>query len=273
MPVYNAANTVAFAIHSIIVQQFVNWELIVLDDGSTDNTSQIVSSFKDSRIRLINCNHDFISTLNRGFLEAKGEYIARMDADDLMAPERLKVQVEILNRDKKIDICSSWITFFGDGIPNSIYGSLYGKVREPILKLLEKNYFCHPTAMIRHSFWVNNNIQYREYKHAEDYELWFQMAKLGAIFYVEAQPLLYYRISNQQISNKYFLEQQKTSYEIKWEIIEYLINCHKEKDHIFQLFILQRHLVKKGIMPIDVVIQQFITIFNRLKSQNSIYIN
>lgn len=91
MPVYNASATVSSAIKSILAQKFTNWELLALDDGSTDNSTEIISSFNDPRVRLIICEHNFIATLNRGFAEATGKYIARMDADDLMVPERLMI--------------------------------------------------------------------------------------------------------------------------------------------------------------------------------------
>lgn len=264
MPVFNASATVSSAIKSILSQCFVNWELIVLDDGSTDNTTEIILSFKDSRIRLINCDHNFIATLNRGFGEAKGKYIARMDADDLMVPDRLLIQVAIMEKRKDIDVCSSWSEFFGEGISNHTYGSLYGVISNPILKLLQQNCFTHPTIMIRHSFWTRNKIQYREYKHAEDYKLWFEMATLGAKFYIEAQPLLFYRISEQQVSSIHRREQEKTSETIRWEIIEYLINISCEKDQLLPLYILQRDLVEKEILSSKMVILQFNYILNKI---------
>lgn len=257
MPVYNASATVSSTIKSILAQRFVNWELLALDDGSTDNSTEIISSFKDSRIRLILCDHNFIATLNRGFAEAKGKYIARMDADDLMAPERLMIQVAIMDKRKDIDLCSSWMEAFGENMTNRILGKIYGKVNEPILKLFQENILFHPTVMIRNSFWKRHKLQYREYKHAEDYKLWFEMATMGANFYIEAQPLLYYRISKQQITNTHRLEQVKTSQSIRWEILEHLISKSKEKKEIHQLYTLQRNLVEKEFLPVDLVMQQF----------------
>jgi len=198
LPVYNASATISLAIKSILAQRYVNWELLVMNDGSTDSTSEIVSSFKDSRIRTIFCEHNFIATLNRGFSEAKGKYIARMDADDLMAPERLLVQVSIMEKRKDIDVCGSWMEIFGDCIPNKIAGNIYGKVENPAIKLLQENFIFHPTVMIRRSFWKSHNLEYKNYKYAEDYQLWFEMTRLGARFYIEAQPLLFYRISKEQ---------------------------------------------------------------------------
>lgn len=264
MPLYNASATISSAIKSILAQRFVNWELLALDDGSTDNSTVIISSFNDPRIRLIMCEHNFIATLNRGFAEATGKYIARMDADDLMVPERLMIQVAIMEKRKDIDVCSSWMEAFGEDISNKVIGHLYGEIDEPIFKLLEENYIFHPTVVIRRSFWERHKLQYRNYALAEDYKLWFEMAKLNARFYIEAQPLLYYRISKEQVSKSHHLEQKKTSEEIRWEIIKYFINQIKDKDQLFQLYTLERDLVEKEILPSCIAIQQFHLIINKI---------
>lgn len=264
MPVFNASATVSSAIKSILDQKFTNWELLALDDGSTDNSTEIISSFNDPRIRLIMCEHNFIATLNRGFAEATGKYIARMDADDLMIPERLMIQVSIMEKRKDIDVCGSWMEAFGEDIANRVLGDLYGEINEPILKLLEENFIFHPTIMIRHSFWKLHKLQYSNYSLAEDYKLWFEMAKLDAHFYIEAQPLLYYRISKEQVSKSHHLEQKQTSEEIRWEIIKYFINQIKDKDQLFQLYTLERDLVEKEILPSCIAIQHFHLIINKI---------
>ncbi|MDD4822273.1 MAG: glycosyltransferase family 2 protein [Bacteroidales bacterium] len=268
MPVYNASATVSSAIKSILAQKFTNWELLALDDGSTDNSTEIISSFNDPRVRLIICEHNFIATLNRGFAEATGKYIARMDADDLMIPERLMIQVAIMEKRKDIDVCSSWMETFGKDIANKVIGDLHGEIKEPILKLLKDNFIFHSTVMIRRNFWIHHKIQYMNYSLAEDYKLWFEMAKINARFYIEAQPLLYYRISKEQVSKSHHLEQKKTSEEIRWEIIEYLIAQIKDLDQLLQLYTLERSLVEKQILPSEIAIQQFYLIINNILQKN-----
>lgn len=265
LPVYNASATVSSTIKSILAQRFVNWELLALDDGSTDNSTEIISSFNDPRIRLIMCEHNFIATLNRGFAEAIGKYVARMDADDLMAPERLMIQVAIMEKRKDIDVCSSWMEIFGEDIANKVSGRLFGKISAPVFKLLVENFVYNPTVMIRRSFIEEHKIQYREgYQPAEDYKFFFEMATLNAQFYIEAQPLLFYRLSEQQLSNKYRSLQENNATKIRWEITEYLINTIKENDQIMQLYTLQQSLVEKGILPSKIVLQQFYFILNLL---------
>ena len=90
MPVYNAARWLRECMESILSQDFTDFELIVADDGSTDDSRAIVRSFADARIRLLELPHDYIGTLNRMLAEARGRYICRMDADDLMVPGRLR---------------------------------------------------------------------------------------------------------------------------------------------------------------------------------------
>lgn len=84
LPIYNAKMYLNECINSILGQTFCNFELLVLDDGSTYDSLQIAESYKDERIKIIRCEHNFIKTLNRGIGESKGKYIARMDADNIM---------------------------------------------------------------------------------------------------------------------------------------------------------------------------------------------
>jgi glycosyltransferase involved in cell wall biosynthesis len=95
MPAYNAARYVGEAIQSVLDQSYSDWELLIVNDGSTDNTAEIIESYADPRIRVLNNpqNLRLIKTLNRGLKEARGEYVARLDADDRAAPERLRLQM------------------------------------------------------------------------------------------------------------------------------------------------------------------------------------
>lgn len=150
-----------------------------------------------------------------------------------------------MEKRKDIDICSSWMETFGKDIASKVIGDLHGEINEPIFKLLNDNFIFHSTVMIRRIFLTYNKLQYMNYSLAEDYKLWFEMAKLNARFYIEAQPLLNYRISRQQVSKVHHIEQKKTSEEIRWEIIEYLISQIKDKDQLLQLYTLEPSLVEK----------------------------
>ena len=224
MPVYNSAAYVSHAIESVLIQSFGDFELIIVDDGSTDNTSALIGACSDKRIKLLHNKHDFISSLNRGMNAARGKYIARMDADDLMHVDRLKIQHSIMNEHPEITVCGTWATIFGDASQEkNLMGTAKGMIDLPLLNLLPGNFIFHPTAMLRADFYKQQGLQYEHYPYAEDYKLWVEIAKLGGKFYVERQPLLYYRVSDSQVSTVHKTEQGKTTERIKAEIMTYLI--------------------------------------------------
>lgn len=230
MPVYNSPKYVGEAIKSVLGQSFDDFEFIIVDDGSTDNTYSVIQSFTDKRIRLIQNKHNFIESLNIGMNTANGKYIARMDADDIMHIDRLKVQYAVMQEYPNVIVCGTWMNTFGaDEQANNLLGSESGLVEKPILKLIRGCFLAHPTTMMRADFLKKKSLKYENYSFAEDYKLWSEIAKLDGQFYIENQPLLYYRISDDQVSTKFRDEQRKTSEVIITEILEYLIEKNKQK--------------------------------------------
>lgn len=118
MPTYNAEKYVEEAIKSVLNQTFDDFEFIIVDDGSMDNTVPIIRSFNDKRIKLIENKHDFIDSLNLGIENASSKYLARMDADDIMFNERLAIQYSIMEEESEITVCSSWMKALGENISN-----------------------------------------------------------------------------------------------------------------------------------------------------------
>lgn len=115
MSAYNASATVGLAVRSILVQTYQNWELIVVDDGSIDQTPEILSQMQDSRIRFIQDprgNMGLAYRLNQCVHLAKGQYVARMDADDVAYPERLERQVQFLERHRDVDLLGTGAVIF-----------------------------------------------------------------------------------------------------------------------------------------------------------------
>lgn len=106
MPAYNAEKYIKEAIESILNQTFSNFEFIIIDDGSIDATEEIIKSFKDSRIVYIKNekNLGLIKTLNKGISIARGEFIARMDSDDISMPQRFELQLDVFKKYKGVDI-------------------------------------------------------------------------------------------------------------------------------------------------------------------------
>ncbi|MDR1763360.1 MAG: glycosyltransferase [Dysgonamonadaceae bacterium] len=230
MPAFNAEKYISEAIESTLAQSFTDFELIIIDDGSTDSTVRIARSYSDSRIVLMENSHDFIASLNLGIDIAKGKYIARMDADDRMFPDRLKIQYGIMEADSEITVCGGWMQVFGENIAeNSIFKLHAGCIDNPLHKLLNSSIIFHPTAMMRKDFLMKNGIRYDYYPHAEDYKLWLEIAKKGGKFYVESAPLLYYRISENQVSRIHSDIQNETGKKVKLETFEFLIEKAKTK--------------------------------------------
>lgn len=168
-----------------------------------DCSVKIVESFRDKRIRLINNKHDYIDSLNLGMEMADGKYIARMDADDIMHPDRLLVQFNLMEKESDIDICSTWCTLFNNQSKRTaIYKRAFGYIKNPLITLLDSNIFTHPSMMFRTGFIRKHHLRYERYPYAEDYKINVEAAIKGAKFYIEPQSLLLYRCHAEQVSVK-----------------------------------------------------------------------
>ena len=237
MCAYNAASFIREAIDSILAQTFRNFEFIIVDDGSEDDTLDIISSYNDPRIRVLKNKHDYIGSLNKGMKACQGEYIARMDADDKAAPTRLSEQLKIMRKDHGLAACFTWGMTFGT-IQESIGHVAKGYINNAYFWLLTGNFFMHPTALLRRSFFIDNHLRYKRYPYAEDYKLWSDIARLGGSFYIIPKPLFYYRIGSTQVSQKNHEEQKRTRLQIQQEILEDLLHRldHPHKSQIRKLY-------------------------------------
>lgn len=189
IPVYNASQTVSTAIQSVLQQTFTDFELIITDDGSTDNTLSIINTFADPRIRVVSHteNKGIAFRLNEQIEMAEGQYFARMDADDIMMPERLERQVKALLDNKDIDVLGTAIVVIDESC--SIIGQR-GTVCAPP-RVSDANYFFHPTVMGRIE-WFRNNHYNPAYSGWEDYELWLRTCSKSKFMEI-TEPLLFYR--------------------------------------------------------------------------------
>lgn len=223
MTAYNAEAYLSEALQSVLEQSFVDFEFIVVDDGSTDSTWEILSKCTDSRLIAIHREHDYIDSLNCAQQLAQGKYIARMDADDLMHPQRLAIQVAKLDASPEIDICTSWIQGFNNDGECKDFTAELGFMDSPLYTLLKRNVLYHPTAMIRRSFWEKNKLAYRKsYVYAEDYKLWSECAALNASFYVLPQILHFYRSNDSQVSLTHRHEQSLAAHKVQQDIMNEL---------------------------------------------------
>jgi glycosyltransferase involved in cell wall biosynthesis len=202
LPVYNGAAYIAEAVKSILEQTFANFELIVIDDCSTDNTLEVLSEFRDERLRIIDKrqNSGITDSLNTGISQARGNFIARMDADDISMPGRLASQHEYLNEHPAAVIagCDYYVMTNGRLVRSCIDDdSDYLKAI-----LMFATCYAHPTVLVRNIF-PKTGLHYdKSFLHAEDYRLWTQLALHGEFGNVQ-EPLLKYRSHDDQVSSKY----------------------------------------------------------------------
>lgn len=208
MPVYNGAKHIRECLDSILCQTFHDFELLIVDDGSTDDTSEIIKSYDDQRIRLINNHHDYIASSNLLFSQAKGKYIARMDSDDIMMPDRLHLQYGYMEQHPHVDVAGGCIEYFGTC--QGIYKPSPGDIS--LCDLMDGCCIVHPTAFIRRSSIQSHHLRYRkENIYAEDYGLWAEAAYCGLRITNMDAVVTRYRTSNTQVTNIKKQEQQIAS--------------------------------------------------------------
>ncbi|MEA3513762.1 MAG: glycosyltransferase [Campylobacterota bacterium] len=209
MSVYNDEKYVSFAIESILNQTYKSLEFIIIDDGSTDNSLDIINQYskQDNRIIVINQNNiGLTKSLNKGIKKAKGRYIARMDSDDISNPQRLEKQIKFLENNleyglvgtnaEKIDTNGKHIEFNTTKYSN-----------EEIKKILStRNCFAHGSVMLNKELLGDALYYDEEFKYAQDYRLWVKIAKYFKIANLE-ESLYKLRLHENSIS-KEKIEQQ-----------------------------------------------------------------
>lgn len=173
MPVLNAEDFLKQTLETISAQTFTDFELLVVDDGSTDSTPAILAACNDPRLRVLRnqARRKLSGALNRGLEEARGELVARMDADDLMRRDRLVRQVEHMDRYPEIGCCGGWARTFGNGT-RKILRFPTGAEQVKVFSLFYTP-FAHPTVIFRRVWFERDGLRYDgSYYPTEDYELW-----------------------------------------------------------------------------------------------------
>jgi glycosyltransferase involved in cell wall biosynthesis len=178
LPVYNGEKYLSQAIDSILNQTFGKFEFIIINDGSSDSTLDIISKYNDNRIKIVNNikNEGLIDSLNKGLSMSRGKYIARMDADDIALPERLQVQYDFMEANLEIGICGSWFETFNE-TDNRTKVVKFPATDIGIRALMIcQSAFCHPTVMLRRDIIEKLRLGYaKEFYRAEDYRLWIEL--------------------------------------------------------------------------------------------------
>lgn len=203
MPCFNRRNFLQEGIDSILRQTYRNFELLIIDDGSTDGTDRIIENYTDHRIKLITLprNKGISFARNTGLALARGEYVAVMDSDDIAHPKRLETQLKYLDQNRNITIVGSNV--LKQTHKNTImmrYVNDDGKIKSRLMALNGSS-LIHPTTMMRMEDLERHSLIYPGKKIDEDHALWFECTKKKLRFAVIEEPLLIYRRHNSNTSS------------------------------------------------------------------------
>lgn len=227
LPAYNAALYLRDSLDSIMRQAFKDFDVLLIDDGSMDDTSKIAIEYSniDRRIKYYKNekNIALIKTLNKGLSLAKGEYIVRMDADDIMFDDRLYKQVKYMDSNPECFVCGGQMEYIG-GL-TGMAPILPQKYEDLLYLSLINCPLYHPTTIIRNSAIKQFGLKYNDsYKHAEDYKFWSDIifSHPNSIANIK-DVVLFYRISNNQITAKYSDEQDLISKIVRRENVQHVL--------------------------------------------------
>jgi glycosyltransferase involved in cell wall biosynthesis len=228
MPVFNGAEYLSESLNSILSQTWNDFELLVLDDGSTDNSLDVIKRFEDDRIRLEQNerNLGLVATLNRGLDLARGQYLARMDCDDVSRPNRLERQVRFLERNCQVGVVGSWAEVIHESGTNGpisrVIGQLKGvgnsphsplAITDPAIRfnMLFTNRIVHSSVMLRKDLLDRHELRYREgFKFAEDYDFWVRCSRAFQLAIIP-EILVSYRTRSSSVSNANRKMQRQTA--------------------------------------------------------------
>lgn len=206
MPVYNAERYLEIALQSVLNQTCADFELLALNDASTDASRDILESFSDSRLRIVvnTSNQGVAKTLNRGLQQAQGQFVARMDADDICEPFRFERQIDFLQENTQICVCGSWVTDI-DKDERLI------EIRQMPIGARLDTFWWRPSPLPHPSVMWRVEKQKWQYDEnllcAQDYDLWLKLGLHGEKFWNIEEPLLRYRVHEESISGRHALRQ------------------------------------------------------------------
>lgn len=239
MPVYNNAKFLKEAIDSVLQQSYPHFELIIINDGSTDDSEKIILSYHDERINyVVNTeNKGLVYTLNKALQLAKGKYIARMDGDDICLPKRFEKQLKYLEQNNEVVVLASLINnidehnndlgFWNDDFNNVSQSSI--KAFMPKL-----NCMAHPSVMMRAD--VVKKYNYQSYKNAEDWGLWLNVLSDGYKIAKLNEVLLHYRIHSASMSNHKTTNPFNRMIRFKWDYLILKLSRFQLKKYDLKVF-------------------------------------
>lgn len=203
MPAYNSSKTIAATLDSLVVQSCKDFEVILINDASTDNTLAIAESYYNKlSIKIVSAaeNQGVAKSLNIGLIQSDAEFIARLDTDDLARADRLEKQLEFMQANTAIDVCGSDIEIFSDENENRFHLAHPTGNAEIKTAFVQRNVIAHPSVIVRRSFFDHIGMYDPRFDFAEDYELWCRASLQGKQFANLAESLTYYRRHAGQVS-------------------------------------------------------------------------
>lgn len=230
MPVYNAKTEwLKEAIESVLNQTYQDFEFIIVDDGSDVPIDEIVSSYDDNRLTLLREkeNRGVANALNDGLKVAKGEFVARMDADDISYPERFEKQITYLEANPNISVVGTcYETFPKKSVVKNVLAPKY-------LDLLEKCCIAHPSVMFRKKDFDKFGLKYNPSYKCEDYELWSRAIRVLEFANIQ-EVLLKYRLHETNCSN-YSPEFKADVMRVRQNMLNYLTQNPKHQKKIMKM--------------------------------------
>lgn len=223
MAVKNGERFLREAVESILVQTFTDFEFIIIDDGSADKTADMLKAFsyKDPRVKIITNAHNvgLTKSLNIGLRVARGEYIARMDADDVAMPERFEKQVKFLDEHADIGVVGAWAKVVDDSGVEVDRFDWETDARIVKKNLIKWNNIIHSLAMMRRSVIDKVGGYDESFQYAQDYDLWLRIAVANKLCNLP-EFLLYYRMSNVSITANKNNKQALCALRARWNAIK-----------------------------------------------------
>lgn len=220
LPVYNCEAYIFEAVNSILQQTYAHFELIIIDDCSTDQTLEICKSFQDKRLVILEKkqNSGIAHTMNLGLSVAKGKYVARMDGDDISLPKRFEKQLAFMEANPAVVACGTGYKIMG-GTNDSVLPEGHEAIK---IRLLYGNCIVHPSVMVRKAELTTAAILYDPtMEPAEDYDFWVKFLAVGQLHNLQEE-LLHYRVHSAQASSVKQSIQAESSKKIRFKLLHYL---------------------------------------------------
>ena len=274
LPIYNGEKYIRKAIDSILCQTFRNFEFLIINDYSTDQSEAIIKTYNDPRIKFISnkSNLGLIETLNIGLKLAQGEYIARMDQDDISFSYRLEKQIAYLDNHPEIGVCGAGFRII-DNDDKFITETRFTNLSS--LLSWQLHFFCpiaHPTVMMRKSLIKKIGGYNKNALYCEDYDLWTRLNPITHITNIN-EVLLSLRKHNDNMSRRHFVEQINNSINICSSLISKTLNEEISSDLIRQIYLNEISDINSAIKINDLIrrlYESFINANNFTKLENKL---